>query len=124
MALQTVTLEVMARAFGVHPRTILRAITGEHNTYWTEDSNTEDQNIEKVADRYHMRPSSLIAVLENRDALLTAGEAALVLGMANRTFRKHLTRGKNASWGRIHCGGITRYLKSKIITAAFARSPE
>ena len=49
MALQYVTLERASLAFGVHPRTILRAISGDYNIYWTEDINQEQCSIEEIA---------------------------------------------------------------------------
>jgi hypothetical protein len=122
MALQSVTLGKAAEAFGVHPRTILRAIAGEHNTYWYEDSNDDYILIEDIANAYGVRTAALVAVFEGRDGLLRADEAAKVLGMAARTFRKHLnTKGIPEKWGRVGCGGITRYLETKINSAAIDR---
>jgi hypothetical protein len=119
MALQTVTLEEAAGAFGVHPRTILRAIKQDHNTYWTEDSDQDVLQIKDIAKAYGVKPFVLVAVFEGRDALLRADEAADVIGMAARTFRKHLMRkGTAQKWGRVSYGGITRYLETKINTAA------
>lgn len=128
MALQTVTLEEAARAFGVHPRTILRAINQSHNTYWTEDSDSDVLQIADIAKAYGLKTSTnakgektsaLVPVFEGRDSLLRADEAAEILGMAARTFRKHLMRrGIHRRWGRVSCGGITRYLETRINTAA------
>ncbi len=117
MALQTVTLEEAAKAFGVHPRTILRAINKAHNTYWYEDSNSDVLKIEDIAKAYGVKTWALVAVFEGRDSLLRADKAAEVLGMAARTFRKHLND-RAANWGRVSYGGITRYLETKINTAA------
>jgi hypothetical protein len=77
--------------------------------------------IKDIADAYGVRPAVLVAVFEGRDALLRADEAAEVLGMAARTFRKHLNRGTSAKWGRVGYGGITRYLESRINEAAIDR---
>jgi len=122
MALQTVTLEIAAEAFHVHPRTILRAITQDHNIYWTEDINQDVMKIEDIADAYGIRTPSLVAVFEGRDSLLRADEAAEVLNMAARTFRKHLNiKGTRERWGRVGYGGITRYLESRINSAAIDR---
>lgn len=120
MALQTVTLEEAAKAFGVHPRTILRAINKAHNTYWYEDSNSDVLRIEDIADAYGVRTAALVPVFEGRDSLLRADEAAEAIGMAARTFRKHLDR-HATKWGRVSYGGITRYLKSRINSAAIDR---
>lgn len=117
MALQTVTLGEAAKVFGVHPRTILRAINQSHNTYWTEDSDDDVIQIADIAEAYGIAPKALVAVFEGRDSLLRADEAAEVLGMAARTFRKHLDD-RAAKWGRVSYGGITRYLETRINTAA------
>ena len=120
MALQTVTLEEAATAFSVHPRTVLRAIRQDHNTYWTEDSNGDVMQIADIADAYGISTKALVAVFEGRDALLRADEAAEVIGMAARTFRKHLPKSA-VKWGRVSYGGITRYLETRINTAAIDR---
>ncbi len=122
MALQTATLRVVSDAFRVHPRTILRALEREHNTYWYEDSDHEEHSLEKIAKAYGMKTPALIAVIEGRDKLLSADEAAVVLGIAARTFRKHLNRGGAKKWGRVGYGGITRYLHSKVIAATINNS--
>ena len=125
MALQNVTLERVAEAFSVHPRTILRALEGKHNTYWFEDSNEDLHSIEDIANAYGMKTYALVAVIEGRDKLIRADEAAEELSMAARTFRKHLTRtGVAKRWGRVKRGNITRYLHSKIINAALGGTEE
>lgn len=125
MALQIVTLERVANVFRVHPRTILRALEGEHNTYWFEDINEDLYSIADIAEAYGMTTRALVAVIEGRDELLRADEAAKELGMAARTFRKHLNReGTTMRWGRAKHGGITRYLQSKIIAAAIDGTEE
>ncbi len=122
MALQTVTLKKAAEVFRVHPRTILRAIEQDHNTYWYEDSDSDVLRIENIAKAYGVQTSWLVPVFEGRDALLRADEAAEVIGMAARTFRKHLHhKGTPERWGRVCYGGITRYLESRINTAAIVR---
>jgi len=118
MTIQHVTLGEVAKVFRVHPRTILRALRQEHNTYWYEDSDSEEHPVKDIANAYGMRAQSLVAVMEKRDKLLLPDEAAKALGMAARTFRKHLHNGTAAKWGRVGYGGITRYLNSKITEAA------
>lgn len=117
MALQYVTLIGAADAFGVHPRTILRAIHKKHNVYWTEDINEDRIAVADVANAYGMTTRALNVVLDGRDKLLNAQEAARELGIADRTFRKHLPD-RQEKWGRVHHGGITRYLFSKVRSAA------
>jgi len=125
MALQNVTLERVAGVFSVHPRTIMRALEGEHNTYWTEDINEDLHAIADIAKVYGMATPALVAVIEGRDKLIRADEAAEELSMAARTFRKHLNRpGIPSKWGRVKRGNITRYLQSKIISAAIGGTKE
>ena len=125
MALQNVKLERVAEVFSVHPRTILRALEGDHNTYWFEDINEDLYPIMDIALAYGMETYALVAVIEGRDKLLRADEAAKELSMAARTFRKHLNRsGVAEKWGRAKYGNITRYLQSKIISAAIDGTKE
>lgn len=120
MARQTITLAQAAKIFRVHPRTILRAISGEHNTYWSEDINDQVMAISDIADAYNMTPRTFVAIIESRDSLLTADEAAAVLGIKPRTFRDRLIAGRYKKIGR---GGITRYLQSKIFSDLHAHDP-
>lgn len=117
MALQSITLIEAATVFRVHPRTILRAISKQHNTYWSEDINDDKMAIDDIADAYGMTSQALRAVIEGRDKLLTPTEAAEVLGIAPRTFRDRLIAGR---YKKVGSGGITRYLRSKIIEDAIA----
>lgn len=112
MALQSIPLIRAAKVFKVHPRTILRAIAGQHNTYWSEDINNDKVSIYDIADAYGTTAQTLRAVIENRDELLTPAEAAKKLRIAPRTFRDRLIAGR---YKKISSGGITRYLRSKII---------
>ena len=70
MARQKITLSEAAKIFRVHPRTILRAISGEHNTYWSEDINDQVMRISDIAYAYHMTDRTFVAIIESRDSLL------------------------------------------------------
>ncbi len=120
MVQQNITLADAAKIFRVHPRTILRAISGEHNTYWSEDINNQVMAISDIAEAYGMTANNLVAVIENRDSLLTADESAAVLGIKPRTFRDRLLSGRYKKIGK---GGITRYLHSKIVSDLIAHDP-
>lgn len=120
MARQNITLAKIAKLFRVHPRTILRAIAGEHNTYWSEDINDMSLAISDIAKAYNVTSQTLVAVIEDRDSLLTADESAAVLGIQPRTFRDRLLSGRYKKIGK---GGITRYLHSKIIKDLIATDP-
>ena len=121
MALQSITLTRAAEVFRVHPRTILRAIAGQHNTYWSEDINNDKLSIDDIADAYGTSARTLRAVIEDRDELMTPDEAAEKLGVAPRTFRDRLIAGR---YKKIGSGGIARYLGSEIINDAIATSTE
>lgn len=135
MALQRITLEAAAGIFRVHPRTICRALTGEHNTYWTEDINHDLLSLSDIAGAYGMDVAALRRCVERRDSLLKAVEAADIMDMRPRTFRKHVmrtaTRGRKngtsstaqyTKLGKVGSGGVVRYLESKIRAASIAHS--
>ena len=111
MARSKVPLNEAAEAFRVHPRTILRAIEGEENVYWTEDHDP-DIKVSELAAAYGCKPAVLNRVFEGRDSLLTADEAAKELGIRPRTFRRDRPR-------HLKHGGIVRYERSVIVTRAF-----
>ncbi len=117
------TLNEVATIFDVHPRTILRAMSGEHNTYWSDDEDWNEQRIplEGIAQAYSTTAKVLGIVLDGRDDLLTPKEAARVLGIAPRTFRERKTAGR---YKKIGAGGIARYLHSKIVTDLIATDPD
>ncbi len=116
---EEITLEAASKTFRVHPRTIVRALANEHNTYWSEDINHDMYKVTDIAKAYDITPAILGRVLENRDALLTPEEAAEMLKIRPRTFRRHMEKGyyKNA---RVKHGKIVRYIRSKIIEHSIA----
>ncbi len=117
MAQNYVSLTEAARIFRVHPRTILRAIAHEHNTYWHEDVNNQMVSIPNIAKAYNTTVQTIRAVLENRDTFLLPDEAAKALGIRPRTFRDRRIAGRYTKIGQ---GGIARYLHSKIISDLIA----
>lgn len=119
MASNSITLAGAAGLFGVHPRTIVRAISGEHNTYWTEDINEQLFSISDVAAAYGLSDMELKRIIEGRDALLKPDEAAKVLNIRPRTFRDRVKAG---AYRKVASGGIVRYLKSQILEDKIARS--
>lgn len=118
MATNTVTLIGAAEIFDVHPRTIVRALSGEHNTYWYEDSNEDVYAVEDIASAYGMTAFELARCIEGRDSLVKPDEAAEILGVNPRTFRNRVQAGK---YKKIANGGVVRYLKSKILEAKIAQ---
>ncbi len=116
-----ITLEAAAKIFRVHPRTIVRALSGNHNTYWSEDINHDMYAIDQIAIKYAgITVADILRIIEGREALLKPAEAALVLKMRPRTFRGYVTN--NAIKGRVSNGGVVRYLQSKVITQSFDRA--
>lgn len=115
--LRTITLEAAAKVFRVHPRTIVRALTGEHNTYWSEDINHSTYSVSDIADVYGTSVEEINRVIEGRDAFLKPDEAAELLGIRPRTFRDRKGR-----YRKVGNGGIVRYVRSKIIEDRIANS--
>ncbi len=118
MATTNVTLIGVAAIFDVHPRTIVRALTGQHNTYWYEDINEDIFAVADIAAAYNMSAAELGRCIEGRDELIKPDEAAVLLGIQPRTFRDRVQSGK---YRKVTNGGVVRYLKSKIISDKIAR---
>lgn len=119
MTVQNITLIGAAAVFGVHPRTIVRALSGEHNTYWTEDIDEEVFSVRDIANAYNMDEADLSRCIERRDRMLTPDEAAYHLGIKPRTFRERVRQGV---YQKITNGGIVRYLHSKIVEDKIRRA--
>ena len=117
MASENITLIGAATIFKVHPRTIVRAVSGQHNTYWTEDINEYLYSLKDIADAYELSVAELKRVIEGREELLTPNEAAEVLNIRPRTFRDRVKEGR---YRKVANGGIVRYLRSKITEDAIA----
>jgi hypothetical protein len=123
MAIQNVTLLAAADVFQVHPRTICRALTGKHNTYWYEDINENVYAVRDIAKAYNMPTAVLQRCIEGREALLKPNDAAKMLGIRPRTFRQRVRDDGNPrkrNYGKCGHGGIVRYVRSKIIEEAIA----
>ena len=112
MTVQNITLIGAANVFGVHPRTIVRALSGEHNTYWYEDIDEELYSVHDIAEVYGLDDAELSRCIEGRDKLITPDEAAKLLSIKPRTFRERVRTG---CYKKCANGGIVRYLRSKII---------
>ena len=82
------TLNEAAALLQLHPRTVLRYITNDFNTYWTEDYDP-NVKIETVASSFQCDPIYFTRTLNDRDAILTSKEAAAFLDLIPRTFRNH-----------------------------------
>ena len=123
MTTKSVTLIGVANVFVVHPRTIVRAITGEHNTYWTDDINEDLFAVADISKAYGMNTNELVRCIEGRDKLIKPDEAAAILEVQPRTFRDRVKGARmdgRRPYGRAAAGGVVRYLRSKVIEAKIA----
>lgn len=103
-------LNKVAAVLKVHPRTVLRAITGDVNAYWAEGHNP-DVDLEEVCIAFDMDTKVLRRCLRNSDTLLTPQEAASkILKIPLRTFR-HRKYPKAGSRGQI----FVRYSQHEIL---------
>jgi hypothetical protein len=103
----TITLNEAANKIQAHPRTILRAISGEPNPYWTDDHNP-DISIVELAKAYECNIGIMQRVIDGRDMFLTPSQAASMLKIPDRTFRYRKYRS-------IRHGGIVRYSRAVLL---------
>jgi hypothetical protein len=103
----TILLNDAALAFKAHPRTLLRAVSGSPNPYWTEDHNPTI-SVEDLATAYSCSVGVLARIFEGRDILLTPAEAAKEIEVPDRTFRYR-------DYPSIRHGGIVRYARSRLL---------
>lgn len=106
-----IRLNDAAEVFKAHPRTLLRAITGTANPYWTEDHNPPIV-IEELAVAYGCNLGLLSRIFDGRDKLLTPAEAAKEVDVPDRTFRYR-------GYPSIRNGGIVRYARSALLQRHF-----
>lgn len=104
-----ILLREAAAALRVHPRTVLRHVTGESNPYWAPGYEDEAQVDEgAVALGLDMDPRLLLRVLRGRDKLFSQQEAADHVKVPVRTFRY---RGYPAA---VRKRGLVRYSELQI----------
>jgi hypothetical protein len=70
----------------LHPRTILRAVSGEPHPYWVPSFETSIP-VRRLARAFGCKLKALESVLKGDDEALTEGEAAARLSIAARTLR-------------------------------------
>lgn len=97
-------LNIVATALKVHPRTVLRALTGVENTYWVRDHDPNVDTVE-VAIAFGLEHVYVQRALKRSDALLTPKLAAEFLEMSPRTLRHY----KNLYIPVLKYGRIVRY---------------
>lgn len=76
----------LAEALGVHPRTILRAITGNPTEYWVPSHNPRIR-LADVTRVYQISVEDLRGLLDGSDKALTPDAAAFVMDISKRTLR-------------------------------------
>lgn len=79
-------LDDVADVFDVHPRTILRALTGNPTEYWAPSHNPR-LPIKEVSTRFQIPLISLCTLLRGDEEVYTPTEAASLLDMSVRAFR-------------------------------------
>lgn len=101
-------LNDVARAIGVHPRTVLRAVTQESHPYWTAHYDPS-LRIADVAVAFRCDRHALAKLIRTgKPPLLDQVEAAEYVGMSLRYFRKRNYK------PFIHCGHkVIRYTKGQ-----------
>lgn len=76
----------LAEVLGVHPRTILRAITGNPTEYWVPSHNPRIR-LSDVTRVYQVSVIALRGLLDGADKALTPDAAAFVMDISKRTLR-------------------------------------
>jgi hypothetical protein len=92
----------------VHPRTVLRHLSGQPNPYWVPGYDATFP-IEEVAEAFEVRPKTLLKVLRNRDSFLTQKEAVEFTGLKRSAFQKRPYEAE------IKLSKIVRYLYSRLV---------
>jgi hypothetical protein len=87
-----VALDVVAETLGLHPRTILRAVTGEANPYWTKGYNPGLTH-KSVLQAFNCTRKQIDSLLSGEDLLMTPTEACELLRMSKRTLRYRRAEG-------------------------------
>jgi hypothetical protein len=101
-------LNEYSEALKLHPRTILRHLSGSPNPYWIPGHDV-DIPIVEVTEVFGVDLKTLLKILKGRDSFLTQKEAIKFTGLKKATFR---TRDYSAE---IKMKKIVRYLYSKLV---------
>jgi hypothetical protein len=97
----------LAKAFDVHGRTILRAVTGNPTEYWVPSHNPR-LRIKDICDTFSVPKAAVIALLTGREEVFSPTETAELLGISVRTLR-------NRQYTPLVTGaGFLRFAKSDI----------
>lgn len=86
-------LNTVAETLKIHPRTVLRAISGAENPYWTEDHNPRI-TVKQVMESFGCSRRQFNNLLQGDDILLTPDQACELLKISKRTLRYRRARGE------------------------------
>jgi len=108
-------LNEFAKVLTVHPRTVLRAMTGEENPYWTPDFDPSFA-MNDFYEAYSIDAKVFRRVwLSGTDILLKPVDAAIFLKLPARTFRYQKYH------AAIRIGGVVRYSRKSLINEKLRR---
>lgn len=105
-----IPLDTVAETLKVHPRTVLRALKGEVNTYWAEGHKV-DILLSELGRAYDFDTQYFERVLRGKDELFKPREAAEFLDIQIRVFKYRTYP------ALIRRGGVVRY--SRRILASY-----
>ena len=105
----TIELNEVANILKIHPRTVLRALSNEVNTYWAIGY-TENIDIDDISDVFGFDPVYIRRAKKKRDEFFKPTEAADFIDVPSRTFRYRKYP------ALIRRGGIVRYSRKDVTT--------
>ncbi len=98
----------LAKAFDVHGRTILRAVTGNPTEYWVPSHNPR-LRIADICQTFQIPKARLMDLLTGKDEVFSPTETAELLGISVRTLRN-----RSACGPLITGAGFLRFSKRDI----------
>jgi len=87
-----IALNRVATTLGLHPRTILRAVLGAANPYWTKDYNPMLTH-KSVLEAFGCTRKQFDSLLNGEDLLMTPAEACELLRISKRALRYRRAEG-------------------------------
>ena len=113
----SLNLNDLAKALTIHPRTVLRALTGDRNVYWASGHNPV-LSATRVANALGLNPNTMRRAVNGNEELLRIKEAAALLDLSVPSFRRRLFK------PAIQHGSVVRYARSTLMNEYFARNPD
>lgn len=109
-----VKLSKAAKALKVHPRTVLRTLTGDRNISYSDGDNQEIDMF-RLCKAFDVKPVNMKQVLEGRDEFLTSKEGADITKCSIRSFWNH----EHTPVVYSNSGRIVRFSRSILMDWAF-----